>query len=294
VNAIDISLIQTEAAQTFGRAQNLVGITRLARRVPEQSSETAKPPCVVMLTAGMLHHVGPYRLHVDMAQGLAEAGVSSFRFDLSGIGESLPSGYVADSTQRAIDECRQALDFLSEQYGFETFVLFGLCSGADDAIQIALADRRVQGVVMLDGCGFRTTGFHVRRFFKRQLPNLLRKEKVAGKLKSLLGVENSRSEATTLAPGFDIREFSDRNTAQQELQTLVDRGVSMLMIYTGGVHEYFNHQGQFRRMFPNLNDHARITVDYQPEWDHVLYLTEDRIELVKRMREWLSRLTTQA
>jgi len=294
VNAIDISRIQTEAAQTFGRAHNLVGITRLARWLPEQPCETTKPPCVVMLTAGMLHHVGPYRLHVDLAQGLAEAGVSSFRFDLSGIGESLPGGYVADSTQRAIDESRQALDFLSEQYGFENFVLFGLCSGADDAIQIALADRRVQGVVMLDGCGFRTTGFHVRRFFKRQLPNLLRKEKVAGKLRSLLGGEKDQSESSTLAPGFDIREFSDRNAAQHEMQTLVDRGVAMLMIYTGGVHEYFNHPGQFKRMFPKLKDHGRITVEYQPDWDHVLYLTEDRNELVKRIGDWIPELVLPA
>ncbi len=60
-------------------------------------------------------------------------GLASFRFDLSGIGESLPIGASGCSLERATTEIRQALDWLETQHGFKQFALFGLCSGADDA-----------------------------------------------------------------------------------------------------------------------------------------------------------------
>lgn len=289
MNAIDRSVLQRETCHAFGRSKNLVGIARLAATAPAIRMGQASDVCVVMLTAGMLHQAGPYRLHVELADALADVGVSSFRFDLSGIGESLAIGSSAESTHRAVDESQQAIDFLQEQFGFTRFILFGLCSGADDALNVALADDRVQGVVMLDGCGYRTRRYHVRRFFGRQLPFLLRREKVVRKARWVLGIHDEQSLPASLAPGLDIREFPDRETAQRQLQSLVDRGTSLLAIYTGGVHQYFNHQDQFHEMFPDLQDRGLISVQYHPHWDHVLYLAEDRAELIQEVTRWVNR-----
>jgi hypothetical protein len=294
MNAIDAMTRRQHVAEVFGTSNNLVGVTRLPspRRRPTSGGESpTNDVCVVMLNAGILHHVGPYRLHVDMAESLARQGVSSFRFDLSGIGESLPSGSTFDSTSRAVVEARQAIDLMQDRYGFERFILFGLCSGADDAINVALADRRVKGVVMLDGCGFRTSGYHVHRFFKRQLPSLFRTKKLTRKFRGLLG-RPDHERPSSLAPGSDIREFPDRRTTQTQIQSLIDRGTSMMMFYTGGVHDYFNHGSQFEQMFPGLKTFGRLSVHYRAHWDHVLYLPEDREQLIDEVTHWTTNTFT--
>jgi len=290
LNAIEKSVTPFETAHTFGRSNNLVGIAKLAATAPAIRSGQSRDLCVVMLSAGMMHNAGPYRLHVELAQSLAAFDVSSFRFDLSGIGESLAVGSSADSTTRAVDETEQAIDFLHETFGFNQFVLFGLCSGADDSLNVALADARVRGVVMLDGCGYRTPHYHFHRLIRRKLPFLLRRDKLVSQARSALGLPDHAAPPASLAPGLDIREFPDRDTAQTQLQTLVDRGTSLLSIYTGGVQHYYNHADQFKRMFPNLNDRGRITVQYHRDWDHVLYLTEDRMALIGEVTDWVAKL----
>jgi hypothetical protein len=282
--------MQLETAHTFGRPNNLVGIAKLAATAPSIRMGQSRDLCVVMLSAGMTHNAGPYRLHVELAQSLVDSEVSSFRFDLSGIGESLAVGSSADSTTRAVDETEQAIDFLHEKFGFNNFVLFGLCSGADDALNVAFADARVRGVVMLDGCGYRTPRYHFHKLVGRQLPLLLRRDKVVRKVRSVLGFHDGSAPPSSLAPGFDIREFPDRDTAEKQMQTLADRGTSLLAIYTGGVHQYYNHTDQFKRMFPNLNDRGRITVRYHRKWDHELYLAEDRSALIDEVTDWVARL----
>ena len=44
--------------------------------------------CVLMLNAGMLHRVGPYRLYVNLAKQLAHRGFYSSRIDQNGKGDT--------------------------------------------------------------------------------------------------------------------------------------------------------------------------------------------------------------
>lgn len=289
MNAIDKSFMELDSCHAFGRSKNLVGIAKLAAPLPHIRSGRSPDVCVVMLTAGMMHNAGPYRLHVELAEALANANISSFRFDLSGIGESLAIGSANDSVSRAVVETQQAFDFLNEGFGFKDFVVFGLCSGADDAFQVALRDARVRGLVMLDGMGYRTRQFYFRRLINRQLPLLFQSEKVVNKARKMLGLDDQAGTVSSLAPGIDIREFPDRDAAQTQLQAIVDRGTEVLAIYTGGVHDYFNHASQFDEMFPKLNDRDCVTVKHYPHWDHVLYLTEDRLALIDEVTQWISR-----
>ena len=66
----------------FGERSNLLGVLT-APAAPHPGS-----PAVILLNAGLLHRVGPNRLHVDVARRLAEAGFTSLRFDMSGVGDS--------------------------------------------------------------------------------------------------------------------------------------------------------------------------------------------------------------
>ncbi len=265
-------------AIVFGSHDHLLGVLRTV--APENDLQCI---AAVMVTPGMLHHAGPFRLHVDMAERLASHGMPSLRFDLSGIGESLGVGTGGRSIDRAAREIRQAIDILVERTRTRKVILFGLCSGADDSIHAALSDERVAGVLAMDGCGYKTRGYHQHRWHKHVLPRLLQPQKWASLLhRTLL---NGDKAAGTLMPGNDIREFPDRDTQVEQLQRLSARGVRLHFAYTGGVADYYNHAGQFAEMFPELVHNDHVSSHYFGSMDHVALLSEDRRELVDHLAD---------
>ncbi|MEM9588381.1 MAG: lipase [Planctomycetota bacterium] len=261
-------------AVVFGDYQHLSGIVH-------RHEDCSRDVAVVSLTAGMLPSSGPFRLHVELARSLGKCNLASLRFDLSGIGESLGVGVSGRSIDRAASETRQAVDFLAQVHGFEKFILFGLCSGADDSIHAAMMDDRVIGVVAMDGCGYRTPRFYAHRILGHYLPLAMRPRKWRRLVRRKLGWETPPPRS--LQQGDDVREFPTRRQAVQELDQLSQRGVQLHFVYTGGVHDYFNHASQFRGMFPELCDDTRITSHFFPRMDHVASLCEDRLRLIEHV-----------
>jgi hypothetical protein len=129
-----------EDVMRFGDAGQLVGI--VAR--PEHALAAA--PAVVILNAGVLHRVGPHRLHVVLARRLAALGVSSLRLDLGGIGDSVASSDATTFRESAVADTRLAL----AGFGAKHYVIFGVCAGADNALATAAVDDRVAGIVLVD------------------------------------------------------------------------------------------------------------------------------------------------
>ena len=237
-----------------------------------------------MLTAGMLHSTGPFRMYVNFANKLSAEGIASFRFDLSGIGESLPVGSSGSSLERAASETQQAMDFLAENHGIKRFVLMGLCSGADDSFYTAQQDDRVNGVILLDGCGYATSRFARTRFTKHTLPRLTSPSYWFNKIR---GMAETKSETpASLKLGDDIREFPSRDQAAVELQQLVDRGVKLNFVYTGGVHWYYNYENQFNEMFSDVDMKDQVSSVFYPNMDHVAFLCEDRKQLLDGLVDW--------
>lgn len=271
-----------DQAHVFGRLENLVGVYT----PPKQGHPQFHSVVVVMVTPGMLHHVGPFGLHVELARALAEQGIASFRFCLSGIGESFGVGEGGTSTQRATNEIRDAITLIEKTYGKSKVLLFGLCSGADDSVNAAIADSRVAGICLMDGCGFKTRGYHVRRWTK-ELPRRIRTLFVK-RFERWRDGGSLDVAASTLPVGDDIREFPGRQQAEDELHSLVARGVRCLFLYTGGVSGYFNSLRQFGEMFPRLSGNEKIEVEYYPQMDHIARLVEDREAIVCRVTQWMA------
>src|ERR1044072_1198890 len=46
-------------------------------------------PTIVFFNAGMIHRIGPNRIHVKLARKLSNEGYDVFRFDLGGQGDSI-------------------------------------------------------------------------------------------------------------------------------------------------------------------------------------------------------------
>ena len=74
----------TEQVLLFGTNRCLVGMLT----EPEKSQVPADLPAFILFNAGLLHRVGPNRLHVTLARRLARRGFPVLRFDFSGIGDS--------------------------------------------------------------------------------------------------------------------------------------------------------------------------------------------------------------
>ncbi|MEM7316818.1 MAG: alpha/beta hydrolase, partial [Planctomycetota bacterium] len=256
--------------------ENLVGVVNM----PSERRDVA----VLMLTPGMLHHTGPYRLHVIMARELAKQGIASLRYDLSGIGESLGVGESGSSLERASREAQYAMDRMQADYGIKKFILFGLCSGADDGLYAALKDDRIVGLALLDGCGYRTLRYHVHRCVSHYLPRMFRMDK----WKRLLKRGKDDQTAQSLQMGVDIREYPDQEVAEHQISELADRGVAMRFVYTGGVADYFNYSQQFFDMFPSLRGRKEVSTQFFPDMDHLAMLREDRVKLLNDLTGWLS------
>ena len=118
-----------ERAIKFGDESNLVGVLI----EPDAMKEQTNTPCVLMLNAGILHHVGPFRLYVDMARHLAAQGYLTCRFDIAGLGDSQSVKGAGYDKNRVVDEVRMVIDELQRSKEITDFVLLGLCTGADNA-----------------------------------------------------------------------------------------------------------------------------------------------------------------
>ena len=147
----------------FGTDGHLLGILT----TPDEDVRVADAPIALILNAGVVHRIGPFRLNVDIARHLAELGFSTLRMDLSGLGDSGPRTGKLELENRAELDAADAMAFLQAETGVDEFVMVGLCSGAYNAHCIAVKDERVVGGIFMDGIVFRTFGFFLRHYFAR-------------------------------------------------------------------------------------------------------------------------------
>jgi len=279
-----------EQACAFGENGTLTGVY-----TPPLSTDSSEP-CALYLTAGLLHHVGPTRLHVEMARALSKQNVAGLRFDLSGVGDSETSSMGGYFVDRSINEIQQAMDFLEKQYGHKRFVLIGLCSGADDALATAQVDKRVSGIVLLNGYAYKAGLFFINRLKIFYLPRLFMWQKVRKKLIKLFHHDsNDAKENETKENRIALAELDDdfryippQAETEKVLEKLANSKSELLFVYAGSEHDDFTYKGQFFAMFPALRGNAQVSVQYLQEADHTLILSADRNKVTNWACEWFA------
>lgn len=277
-----------ETPSTFGREDSLVGTLC----VPDEGADPTTP-LVVFLNAGIIHRTGPARLYVQLARALAQGGFPSLRFDLSGIGDSGRSGGGQGSLREGVRaDIGSALEFASEASGARRFVLLGLCSGADHALDAGARRDDVVGTVLLDLNVDRTPGYHVRHYLRRVLRPRIWWSVLTGRHRSTralfqrlgLGPPDPAAQPrpSTFATALTTEEGEDA------LRRVVGRGAPILAVFTGGVEYQYNHRGQMRRLFSEVPLGARLTELYRPTSDHTFTDPEDRAWLIRTTVDWMT------
>jgi pimeloyl-ACP methyl ester carboxylesterase len=108
---------------------------------------------VLLLNAGANSRIGTNRLHVKVARRLARLGWLALRYDVSGIGDSLPHPGAPENevyTPHAVEDFATALDFLRRRFGVTHAEGVGLCSGGYHAFKGAVAGLPVNGLVVVN------------------------------------------------------------------------------------------------------------------------------------------------
>jgi hypothetical protein len=260
----------TEVFVRFGPGGQLGGVL---------SGPATSGPVLLLPSAGLQPRMGPFRLHVLLAQRLAAVGIRCFRYDIPGVGEvpRLPS---CDATQATI----AAMDQLEAMHGARSFAIGGICSAADTGWDAANADRRVEAVLLLDGLCFAGPWYHYARIvgLLRRLPREWRR--FAGKLQGRLRGGGSRLDSSA------FRSWPGHAQARQQFADLVARNVRLLWIFSGGYADRFLHPRQFEWSFGAPTRDPGVVMHFWPDCDHTYFSGAQRERLIARVVAWMQEL----
>jgi len=228
-----------EEAIHFGGSKSLVGI------VTDPVETGTSRPAVILLNSGIIHRVGPNRLYVTLARRLAHAGFVTLRYDHSGIGDSVIRRDNVPFERSSVLETQEAMEYLASTRGIDRFLLAGICTGAVVAYHTARADRRVLGVVLINGQGFipeSEEAIHAylasrrrrRYYLGRALYNMASWRKLAtGRVGygDILGALGFRREGRR-----QTKDVSNTKAGEvaSGLRSLADGGTQMLFLYSAG------------------------------------------------------------
>ena len=187
-----------------------VGKPALVGVISEPANLDPSLPAVLLLNSGVMHQIGSCRLSVKLARAAAkEAGLLACRFDLSGIGDSLPRRTTGKFGQFSVDEVTEVMDYLEKNFQIKNFVLYGLCSGAYLSFNTAQLDSRVKGIVQIDGYVYETFKQKLIHYFPRLFSlskwiNLItRASSIIGNKAATLSEEERAENEYMQTPEFD-------------------------------------------------------------------------------------------
>jgi len=271
----------------FGDQNSLVGILC--------SPEIIKPdtPALIMINAGALHRVGPCRSAVSMARYIAQQGYQSFRFDLPGIGDSGFGSTASDVPLAAKKGILQAMDALEVQCGTSTFILHGLCAGARDAFNAAVADERVTGLSMIDSHAYRTlTYYRIQIIDFLRTPSRWLNAIQVRLLPKKINVQSNKEEQQLFEnPLWEA--YPSRKLVEAGFKKLTQRKVKILATYTGTWAPEYNYKEQFKAMYSGVNFGSLLTINFMPEATHTMPVRAHQQQVASLLLETLTTSSKQ-
>jgi hypothetical protein len=235
---------------------------------------------VLFFNAGLLHNVGPFRLYIDLAVRLGEAGIPTLRIDQSGKGESMPRTGLSrvETVREDFQDCLAEL----QKIGVNRVVLIGLCSGADDAFEVLHEPYRPTGIIMLDGFARKTARFFVNRYGPKVLSY-----KAWLRLIGRVAAKNSGGDQSSwVDEEINIRDWSSNAEMIKRIDDFLLDGGHMLAVYTHG-QSYYNYEGQLREVLSARIPPAALEEIYFEDADHTYTSERQREELVSSVVRWV-------
>lgn len=265
-----------EHAFRYGENNQGLGILTLP-------DDPANAPVVVMLNAGLSYRAEPCRLNVLAGRLLAEIGYICLRVDLSGKGDSPARENISNRESVALDwyYMKKAL---YHEFGDRTFLIFGLCSGADNGVKIAAEDTSVKGLILLDPISKKDSGF-AKRDFINKVTNIEKLKDLHNILYRRLKTKLSNNDAPSISP-TSLRDIPTDADMLQGYGNLVASGGRILAVFTGQALYQYNEQGQFCRAM-GVEGLEQITEEvFWPHAEHIYPVQTHRDQLLQKIATW--------
>lgn len=271
----------------IGISRSLVGVLTQ----PAPAARRAGEPFVVILNAGIIHRVGPNRLHVGLARSLSAAGFEVLRFDLSGLGDSKPRSDCLSALDAGLADIQDVIDWLQSKRGVERIVLVGLCSGADHSVIYSASDPRVVGVALIDPSIPRTAGYLLHHYAIRLLRPRSWLNFLYGRMEAWRKHKRTAREAAEQRSAEDSDPRIDDPKVRAYLSGVYGRalanGVQFFVLLTGGAEGRHNHRRQFLDAYPELRFGEQLTLEYRKGFDHTFSLEASRSALKAMVESWM-------
>lgn len=273
-----------ERSTAFGPGGLLVGTLCL----PTEEEATGARVGQILFNAGVLHRVGPRRVNVRLARGLARRGIPSLRFDLMGQGDSArPDGSLGYEEQ-AVSDLRRAMDLLAAEAGVERFVLLGFCSGGPHAYAAALADTRVAGLFLFDAFQYPTLRTRINSYRARVRRRGLVNAVVGWTTRQArrLGTSLASPARPVATEGVAVANFPPKREFAERVKALHARGVKFSFLYSTGFERAYNYEGQFADSFRGLGVHGIVRSEFDPRLDHTAVLLATQAGFIRRVEQF--------
>jgi hypothetical protein len=274
----------TEIQVVFGADRHLVGTLTL----PEAGE--ARPVAVLLYNAGVIPRMGPHRLNVKMARALGRMGIVSLRFDLSGQGDSRVPAKAQSFERQAVIDLKAAMDHVERICNIQRFMVGGICSGAHNGLAVSLESPRVVGLWMLDGHAyptFRTLWFRHMHGFSRAPARTLARWSLRAFHLALVPLRKLSAPPVPRAANLDLGHGKpSREAFAESMQTLIDRNVDVLVLYSASVQWDYNYAGQWRDAFKAHAFVKDVRCEYLPTIDHTATRLSSQQLLINKISTW--------
>ena len=268
-------------------AETLFGVLTAAhplpREAPQRGTNTPDRP-IMPITAvtmpGGFGVPGTHRngMYLTLAQRLATIGVSTFRFDYHGVGESTGPSDIVEIGRPPCDDLHGAIEWLESEHPRE-IVLVSTCMGARTALATAQRAhiKGLRGVVLVDtplanfGGEQESFAWHLKRALRPQVFKKLGRPEWRAKY-----LRMARALFARRAPRFWGLERAaaagagdGQASIERSLRALAARSVPVAFVYGEGKHCDDFHRALDGPLGKILERHpARVSVDLIDEPIH--------------------------
>jgi pimeloyl-ACP methyl ester carboxylesterase len=274
--------VLTEEPLQFGEGGRLFGILTLPSMPPRNAQEL---PVFVFLSAGLLHRVGPYRLHVSLGRELAQMGFASLCVDLAGMGDSPPRPGLT-SQQSVAADFEEILGVLESRLGRLPLVLAGLCTGANNAIRLTLKEPRVVGMVLLDPICFPDRYFRARVVVAKYTNPARYIAWLKRCFKALTRPRGEKQEDDNSADALTLQDLPTREQLRAAFESIREREGRVLSVFTQAALQYYNQAGQLGRVLGVDGYQHFCTELFWPQAQHTYTLELHRRRLMEEIKIW--------
>jgi alpha-beta hydrolase superfamily lysophospholipase len=257
----------------------LFGIMTTRRELGENGAspdtDTAvQQPTFLFSNAGVIDHVGPARLWVQLSRSWAKAGLRCLRFDLSGLGDSpVRAGRPGHEVLSPVG-LEDVTDVLQAVTGGDrsNAVMVGLCSGAMFALEEAV-ESKLRGVCAINP--ILTRNLSEPKVDDASTSETNEGRRVSGGMKGWVrkmpayDLINRIVQRLPSSAWWIINRVAVDTPPAQKLRKVVDAGVNLLVI--AGTDEGRWLRGGEGRTFRQLEGTGRFRMEVIPGLEHTLF-----------------------